>query len=411
MPVYLARLWWRGRLEPGYRHALPQRFGWGLPAVAPGAVWLHAVSLGETRAAAALVQALRDRRPGVRFIFTHGTATGREAGHALMQPGDVQSWLPFDTPGAVRRFLRTTQPAVGVLMETEIWPNLQQAARQQQVPMVLANARLSERSARKGERLSALMRPAAQALSVALAQTADDARRLRDAGVPKVEVVGNLKYDLQPPASQQALGQQWRALVQSSGQRPVLAVANTRDGEEAQLLAAWAELPAPRPLLLIVPRHPQRFDDVARMVDAAGFTLRRRSTWAHTPPADALGSDVDVWLGDSLGEMAVYYSLADVALLGGSFLPLGGHNLIEAAANGCPLVMGPSTFNFAEAAELALAAGAAQRAPDMRAALQAALAWLAAPASRSAAVQAAQQFAAAHRGAAARMAAAISAWL
>jgi len=405
IPAYLLRLWLRGRAEPGYRVALPQRLGFGEPAIAPGALWLHAVSLGETKAAAALVDALRLQRPGLRLLLTHGTATGREAGQALLREGDAQAWLPVDTPGAVRRFLRATRPAAGVLMETEIWPNLLHEAGRAGLPMVLANARLSERSARKGERLRALMAPAVQALALALAQSEADAQRLRSAGVPDVQVAGNLKYDLQPPAAQQAIGEAWRAALA----RPVVVLANSRDGEEALLLREWGQAFAgrrERPLLLIVPRHPQRFDDVARLVAQSGLSLARRSAWtADEPPAEA--AQADVWLGDSLGEMSLYYSLADVALLGGSFLPLGGHNLIEAAANGCPIVVGPSTFNFAEAAQLALAAGAARSAQDMPQALAMAKDWLAHPLALSEAVAHAQAFAARHRGAAARMAAAI----
>ena len=405
-PAYLARLWWRGRDEPLYRHAMGERLAWGGAAQAPGAIWLHAVSLGETRAAAALVQALRTRRPGTLFVFTHGTATGLEAGKALMQRGDAQTWLPFDTPGAVRRFLRQQRPALGVLMETEIWPNLLLEAAAAGVPLVLANARLSERSARKGNRFAALLRPAAQRLTLALAQTEADAQRLRTAGVADVRVAGNLKYDLNPDAAQAARGQRCRQATA----RPVVAMTNTRVGEEGPLLQAWAGLPAPRPQLLIVPRHPQRFDEVAQMVEAAGFTLSRRSTWADdVPPAEALAADV--WLGDSLGEMALYYGVADVALLGGSFEPLGGHNLIESAASGCPIVLGPSTFNFAEAAELALAEGAAWRVASLPDAVALSQQLLSDPARLSAAAAHARSFSARHRGAAQRMAGDIAALL
>lgn len=405
-PAYLARLWWRGRAEPNYRHAMAERLALGGTAPAPGAIWLHAVSLGETRAATALVQALRAVRPGTRFVFTHGTATGLEAGKALMQPGDTQTWLPFDTPGAVRRFLRQQRPALGVLMETEIWPNLLLEASAAGVPLVLANARLSERSARKGERFAALLRPAAERLTLALAQTEADAQRLRAAGVADVRVAGNLKYDLHPDLAQSARGQRWR----QASTRPVVAMTNTRVGEEGPLLQAWGRLPVPRPQLLIVPRHPQRFDEVAQRVVAAGLTLSRRSTWGdELPPTEAL--DADVWLGDSLGEMALYYAAADLALLGGSFEPLGGHNLIEAAASGCPIVLGPSTFNFAEAAELALDAGAAWRVASLPEAVALSQQLLNDHARLVEAAAQARAFSARHCGAAARMAGDIAALL
>jgi 3-deoxy-D-manno-octulosonic-acid transferase len=358
LPLVFARLWWRGRREPGYRAAWRERLGHG-PACAPGALWVHAVSLGETRAAAALIDALRTLKPDLRLLLTHGTPTGREAGRALLRDGDHQCWLPYDTPGATRRFLQRLRPAVGVLMETEVWPNLIHQAARQRVPMVLANARLSERSARKGRRASALMTPAAQRIALVLAQTADDAARLRAAGAAKVEVCGNLKFDVTPDPALVEHGRLWRASIE----RAVVMMASSREGEEALLLQAWTALPAPRPLLLLVPRHPTRFDEVARLVGSAGLRLERRSSWADTPPDAAHAADV--WLGDSLGEMPLYFGCAEVALLGGSFAPLGGQNLIEAAACGCPVVMGPHTFNFEQAALGALAAQAALRAPDM----------------------------------------------
>jgi 3-deoxy-D-manno-octulosonic-acid transferase len=405
-PVYLARLWWRGAREPGYREALAERLALAGPDAAPGALWLHAVSLGETKAAAVLIEALRAQRPGLRLLLTHGTATGREAGRALLRDGDLQTWLPYDTPGAVRRFLHRHRPALGVLMETEVWPNLLQAAEAAELPMVLANARLSERSARRGERFAALLRPAARRITLALAQTDEDAQRLRAAGVPQVEVAGNLKYDLRADAALLARGRGWRTRLS----RQVLAMTNTRDGEEAALLAAWRQVRwrGEPPLLLIVPRHPQRFDAVAALVEASGLSLSRRSAWGPDGP-DAAAGQAQVWLGDSLGEMSAWYGAADLALLGGSFEPLGGHNLIESAACGCPIVLGPSTFNFAEAAERALAEGAAWRAADLPQALALAAELLADGPRLASAAQAAQAFSARHRGAAERMAARITA--
>ncbi len=396
-PAYLLRLWWRGRREPRYRHALAERLGWGYRAAAPGALWLHAVSLGETRAATALVDALRAQRPGLRLLLTHGTATGREAGAALLREGDMQTWLPWDTPGAVRRFLRHHRPAAGVLMETEIWPNLLRGAAAHGVPMVLANARLSQKSQAKGERIGLLVRPVAATLAAVLAQTEADARRLRTFGAVRVQVCGNLKFDVSPSPKLLARGLQWRQLLA----RPVVLAAVTREGEEMPLLQCWSALDAPRPLLLLVPRHPQRFDAVADMAVDFGFRLQRRSGWSALPPAEAL--QADVWLGDSMGEMPLYYAAADVALLGGSFGRYGGQNLIEAAACGCPLVMGPHTYNFSEAAELSLAAGAALRVASIDEGVARAVALARNPA-RNEWVQRAFGFAAAHRGAAERMA-------
>ena len=402
LPLYVFRLWRRGAREPLYRHALAERFGvYDQPAPPPGLLWLHAVSLGETRAAQPLIEALREQQPGLRLLLTHGTATGRHAGSSMLRTGDVQAWLPYDTPGAARRFLKHFKPTLGILMETELWPTLMREAERARVPMVLANARLSERSARKGRRLAALLHPAARRLSLALAQTDDDARRLREAGTRQVLIEGNLKFDLTPAAELLQRGRAWR---QALG-RPVVMAANTREGEEASLLASWRALPGPRPLLLIVPRHPQRFDAVADLVAAHNLSLLRRSQWADAPGPMLLEQlrQADVCLGDSMGEMPVYYASADVALLGGSFEPLGGHNLIEAAASGCPLVMGPHTFNFAQAADQALAAGAALRVPDMAAGVQLAVKTTLDP-HRAEWAERALSFAAAHRGAAAQMA-------
>ncbi len=397
-PAYLLRLLWRSRIEPAYRRRLRERLGWyGAPPPSALTLWLHAVSLGETRAAAPLVDALRAHRPGLRLLLTCSTATGWAAGRALLRAGDLHTWLPFDTPGAVRRFLRHHRPAVGVLMETEIWPNLLHAAQQQRVPMVLANARLSTKSLQQGVRFAALLRPAVGRLAATLAQTQADAARLRAAGAEPVWVAGNLKFDVTPPPQLVERGQRWR---RAAGRAVVLA-ASTREGEEAPLLAAWAQVAAPRPLLLVVPRHPQRFDEVAQLVERAGLSLQRRSRWAEMPPPGA--ARADVWLGDSMGEMPLYYGAADVALLGGSFAPLGGQNLIEAAACGCPVVMGPHTFNFAEAAQLCLDARAGVRVGGVDEGVTRAVA-LTGDARRAEWTERALAFAAAHRGATERMA-------
>jgi 3-deoxy-D-manno-octulosonic-acid transferase len=399
LPAYLLRLWWRGRREPLYRRSIAERLGrYGTaPRPEAGPVWIHAVSLGETRAAASLIAALREQQPRLRLLLTHGTATGRETGASLLRPGDIQVWLPFDTPGAVRRFLARFRPRLGVLMETEVWPNLLHAAHAQSVPMVLANARLSPKSLRQSLRFDALLRPAAQCVTLALAQTQGDAARLREAGAPRVEVVGNLKFDMAPDPALIERGRAWHAALG----RAVMLAASTREGEEAPLIDAWLERPAPRPLLLLVPRHPQRFDEVAALVAERRLSVARRSEFAGAPaPAAAVA---DVWLGDSIGEMPMYYALADVALLGGSFAPLGGQNLIEAAACGCPLLMGPHTFNFAEAAELSVAAGASARVASIAEGVQRGVALPGTP-EREAMAHAALAFAAQHRGAAARMA-------
>ena len=402
-PLLRRKLRRRAVAEPGYGQAVGERFGhYPRPIdslllqnstdLLHSFVWIHAVSLGETRAAAILLPELRERLPGMRLLLTHGTATGRKEGEKLLQPGDVQVWQPWDTPGAVARFLGRFRPAIGILMETEVWPNLVEGCRQRGIPLVLANARFNEKSLRKARRMHWLARPAYGGLAAAWAQTEADAERLGAIGTPVHAVLGNLKFDVVPDAEQVAQGRAWRAM----GTRPVILLASSREGEEALWLDALRGLGAARTEVqwLIVPRHPQRFDEVQQLLQDAGLRVSRRSAWAQ-PPTDA-----DVWLGDSLGEMALYYGLADVALLGGSFAPLGGQNLIEAAACGCPVVLGPHTFNFADAAEKACAAGAALRVADLGQGLEAAIG-LARDGQRLATARAtALQFATAHRGAA-----------
>ncbi len=405
-PLLRLKLARRGRQEPVYLEALEERFGdyAGEPDAHPGKpVWIHAVSLGETRAAAVLVAALRQRFPGMRLLLTHGTATGRAEGKKLLLPGDRQTWQPWDTPAAVARFLHHFKPHIGVLMETEIWPNLALGCEKAGVPLVLANARMSEKTQARSQRLSWLARPAYRRLRAVWAQTEDDAQRLNSLGASVQGVLGNLKFDATPDSAQLQQGCRWHAGVQ----RPILLLASSRDGEEAALLQILAALKPSDPLLavqwLVVPRHPQRFDEVAILVEQQGFAVARRSHWPDAPPQAAASGRTTIWLGDSLGEMALYYALADVALLGGSFERFGGQNLIEAAACACPLVMGPHTFNFAEAAELALAVGAAQRADNLREALQAALALTQDQQRLQGVRQKAKAFASSHQGATVRL--------
>ena len=405
-PLLRRKLARRARVEPGYAEAVDERFGHYSQPADSGRVWLHAVSLGETRAAAILLAELRRRDPHLRLLLTHGTATGRAEGRKLLHPGDVQVWQPWDTPGAVGRFLAQFRPRVGLLMETEVWPNLTAACAAQGVPLVLVNARLSDKSLRQALRMAVLARPAYQGLHAVLAQTEADAQRLRRLGARVQGVYGNLKFDATPHPGQLAQGGRWRAACA----RPVALFASSREGEEADLLRLLAEDKTLHALQwLIVPRHPQRFDEVAALIAQHGFAVQRRSAWddGGPPPADGTARPV-IWLGDSLGEMALYYALAGVALLGGSFAPLGGQNLIEAAACGCPVIMGPHTFNFAEAAELSAAAGAALAVADLAAACRAACALVQTPSRSAAMVAQTRAFAVAHRGAARQTAAAVA---
>ncbi|MEO7159719.1 MAG: 3-deoxy-D-manno-octulosonic acid transferase [Polaromonas sp.] len=419
-PLLRRKLARRGQQEPGYLDAVDERFGHYRQPLETRSelVWVHAVSLGETRTAAMLLRELRAQYPALRLLLTHGTATGREEGRALLQsigrPGDLQVWQPWDSPAAVKRFFSHFKPRLGLLMETEIWPNLVAQAKVRGMPLVLVNGRLSARSLKQAQGLAALSLPAYGALSAVYAQTELDAERFRQLGAPVAGVFGNLKFDATPDATQLAQGQAWRqALAQ-----PVLMFASSRAGEEDEFLkqikAVAQEQRAQEAInsvadrdpfavkALIVPRHPQRFDEVAALAAQHGLRVSRRSRWPGSPAADSEAMSADVWLGDSLGEMALYYGLSDVALLGGSFAPWGGQNLIEAAACGCPVVMGPHTFNFTEAAELAEAEGAALRVAGMAQAVQAGLGLAGDLPAQAKAVAAGLAFAARNRGATAR---------
>ncbi len=399
-PLIWLRLLWRGRKQPEYLHNLEERYGFYPPGAPEKLIWVHAVSVGETRAAQPLIEGLLARWPEHRILLTGMTPTGRAAGREVYGGRVIQTYLPYDYPGAVARFFRHFRPAFGVLMETEIWPNLLRGARQAGVPVMLANARLSARSARGYGRFRGLLGPAFASLSGVAAQTADDAERLARLGASPVVVSGNLKFDVLPAAEKIELGRQWR---QAIGNRPVWLAASTREGEEALILAAWRQVTVPRALLVLVPRHPQRFDEVAALLQQEGLPAIRRSLAMP-------GEDTAVWLGDSMGEMAAYYSLADLAFIGGSLLPLGGQNLIEAAACECPVLVGPHTFNFLQATDDAIAAGAVRRVADVDE-LGCQVDALLRDSGRLAAMRlSAGQFARAHQGAAGRMLDLIERW-
>ncbi|HEY8607520.1 MAG TPA: lipid IV(A) 3-deoxy-D-manno-octulosonic acid transferase [Noviherbaspirillum sp.] len=395
LPLVLARLWWRGRREPGYRRHLGERLGFYRDRIAGRVIWVHAVSVGETRAAEPLVDALLAEWPDCTILLSHMTPTGRATGAAVFgRHGQrvVQCYLPYDTGFMVARFLRHFRPRIAILMETEVWPNVMAQCARAAVPVALVNARLSARSLAKAQRLPALMREAARSMSCVAAQTEADAERLRRFGTPHVHVTGSVKFDVTPPPAMLAAG---AALRERIGRRPVWLCASTREGEEAMLLDALLRDAWGDTLVLLVPRHPQRFDQVAQEVAARGLRLQRRSTLGDT----SLAPDVQVLLGDTMGEMFAYYAACDLALIGGSLLPLGGQNLIEACAVGKPVLLGPHTFNFAAASDDAIAAGAALRVTDAEDAVAQARRLLQANPERQAMGSRAAAFAQQHRGA------------
>jgi 3-deoxy-D-manno-octulosonic-acid transferase len=396
-PLILLRLAWRARRQPEYLQHLGERVGRYRTRMAGPVIWLHAVSVGETRACAPLLHALLDAHPDYSVLLTHMTPTGRATAAELfgeLAPRVQSVYLPYDVPWAIRRFLRHFHPRIGILMETELWPNLIEGCRHSNTPLTMVNARLSERSARGYGRIGSLARNAFARLSAIGAQTEGDSRRMAELGARNLMVTGNIKFDIAPPAAMLALGASFRNRF--GPQRQILIAASTRDGEEGPLLEAFSRLCTPNVLLVVVPRHPQRFEEVARLVKRAGLTLQRRS---HDMPVMA---DTRVWLGDSMGEMYAYYCAADVALIGGSWEKLGGQNPIEATAVGCPVIVGPHTFNFSVVCNQAIEAGAAVRSTDIENGLLRALEILSNPALRKTMGDAGRDFAQSHRGATAR---------
>ncbi|MBI5937980.1 MAG: lipid IV(A) 3-deoxy-D-manno-octulosonic acid transferase [Betaproteobacteria bacterium] len=394
LPFAFLYLLWRARRQPEYLRHWPERLGFvALPDDRP-VIWLHAVSVGETRAAAPLIHALLARQPDHVLLLTHATPTGRATGQALFGDAVTQAYLPYDLPWLVRRFLTRTRPVLGIVMETEVWPSLYAECAQHGVPLFLVNARLSGRSARGYRRFGRLARPALASLTGIAAQTEADAARLRELGARQVTVCGNLKFDVAPPPDTEARAAELRRAFAG---RFVWLAASTRDGEEALLLDVLAQLDLPDLLLVIVPRHPQRFDAVARLIETRGLNCPRRSQGGAPAKTDR------VFLGDSMGEMAAYAQACDLAVIGGSLLPFGGQNPIEIAAAGKPMLLGPHTWNFEDISEEAVRRGAARRIQDAEALAQAVRELFEAAAVRNQMGEAGMAFAQGHRGATERI--------
>jgi len=359
-PIALAVVLWRGVRDSGYRRGLRERFGWGPAVVRSPTIWLHAVSLGEVSAAAALVRALRVSHPQIPLVLTTATPTGRARAQALFGDSVDIRFLPYDTPGSVRRFLQRIRPRLAIVMETELWPNLFHECERLGVPLVLANARLSAKSVSRYRRLGRLFRGIFSANTLIAAQTAEDAERFLAIGAASrsTRVIGNLKFDLEIGPEAIERGDALRS--QAFGVRPTWIAGSTHAGEEEQVLAAHAALRAdvPDALLLLVPRHPARFDAVAGLLERRGVLFERRSGGRPLPV------ETQVLLVDTVGELAALYASADVAFVGGSLVPIGGHNLLEPAALGLPVLTGPSQANAKDIAQLLLQRGAALQVGD-----------------------------------------------
>lgn len=359
LPFTPLKLLWRARKQPEYLAHWQERYGFYKLKPHKPVIWLHCVSVGETRAAEPLIKSLLAQHPNHQILLTHTTPTGRATSEQLFGSSVARAYLPYDLPFAVNRFLRHFKPVIGVLMETELWFNLIASCQQRKTPLLLVNARLSEKSAQGYHKLGEVAQLGLQGLTAVAAQTAQDAARLQNLGANNVSIIGNIKFDVAPQDDAAAKGQLLRNML--GNQRPVFLAASTRDGEEELILDAVAKANIPNLLTIIVPRHPQRFEVVAELLKKKTSGFVSRSSLTNGSNVNPQTSFV---LGDSMGEMFTYYACCDVAFIGGSLLPLGGQNLIEACSMGKPVLIGPHTFNFEQATEMAIAAGAALRVQD-----------------------------------------------
>ena len=412
MPAALAALLWRGLRDHRYWQGLSERLGFGRTLSAPG-IWLHAVSLGEMSAAAPLARALRLRFPEIPLLITTATPAGRARAAALFDGVADIRFLPYDAPGAVRRFLERARPRAALIMETELWPNLLRECERGGIPVLLASARLSQKSVSRYRRFGSLFAGVFGKQLLVAAQSAEDAERFKSIGADaeRTLVLGNVKFDLE---FDDAIVQAGRALrVALAAGRPVWIAGSTHPGEEEQLLDAHALLlqSLPRALLLLAPRHADRFTAVAELLGRRGVGFARRSRMAEGAQAPALPSATTVLLVDTVGELGMLYAAADAAFVGGSLVPIGGHNLLEPAALGLPVLTGPSCFNGREIAQLLLARGAALQVNSARELAAALERLLADPRAREQMGSIGRQIIAANRGSVARIIALIEPWL
>lgn len=371
LPLALLRLYWRSIKAPTYRHRVPERLALGAPAP-PAQVWIHAVSVGEVQAAEPLIRGLRARHPGLQVLVTTTTPTGAQRLRDRFGEEVAHRYTPYDLPGVMARFLDQIRPTLVIVLETEIWPNMLARCAARAIPVILANARLSERSAAGYRRLASLTRATLKDIDLIAAQSHADAQRFIALGADpsRVETTGSIKFDLHRPAS---LLDQSEAIRRLWGvERPVWVAASTHEGEEELLLKAHRRIRAAMPtaLLVLVPRHPERFERVAELVDKTGFRLVRRSR------KELCEAGTAVFLGDTMGELQAFIAAADAAFIGGSLVPSGGHNLLEAAAVGVPAVIGPHHFNFAAITEMLTEAGGAAVVRDAEELAQCMIEWL-----------------------------------
>jgi 3-deoxy-D-manno-octulosonic-acid transferase len=406
LPYALIALVWRALRYPPYWRRWPERFGFVPRITGERVVWVHAVSVGEVRSAAALIAAIAERLPRHRILVTTMTPTGSEQVASLFGDRVLHSYLPYDFPDTVARFLNRVRPELAIVAETEFWPNLFHACRRRRIPLCLVNVRLSLASFRAYSLFARTVREMFAAADLVCAQSKLDAQRLRNLGVDDrlLTVTGNLKFDAAVPQNRAPAGERLRRQWGGS-ERPVLIAASTHRGEEAQVLAAFRVLREryPRLLLVLVPRHPERFGSVIRLCRRRGFTTARRSHFHGTLPPETA-----ILVGDTMGELATFYAAADIAFIGGSLVRRGGQNPLEACSVGVPVIFGPYMFHFEEISALALERGAARQVLDRRALAEAISLYLDQPALRRAAGRAALGLIRANRGSLERTVAALN---
>lgn len=395
LPAALLRLIWRARQEPGYRQHITERLGFFPPRRSTQRpIWLHCVSVGEARAAAPLIALLEKQQANSAFLFTCMTPAGRRT-LAQLYPNAQIIFLPYDLPWLMQRFYTWAQPQYGIILETEIWINLLHRAKKPHIPLFLVNARLSQRSARGYAKITRLIRPALQQFHAIGTQTAADAKRLHFFSQQPISILGNMKFDCIPPIEQKNLALQWSAMI---GARPILLLASSREDEEALLFRHLQPhtLPA-HALLIIVPRHPQRFESIAQLAQQSGWSVAKRS---QLQTQSTLSPHINCLIGDSMGELFAYYYAAHVVIMGGSLLAYGAQNLIEPCAVGRPVLLGPHTFNFTQAAQHAIQAGAALQFNQIHALVHSAIDLLQNPEQCQEMGRAGQLFSQKHQGAA-----------
>lgn len=394
VPVVLIRLWWRGRKNPDYQKRITERFGFFQPLPEKSRIWLHAVSVGETIAAAPLINRLLADHPDYSLLVTTTTPTGSAQLKRLFADKVEHVYFPYDLPAVISRFLHRTQPQLLIVMETELWPNLYTKCAQQKIPVLVANARLSPRSLAGYKKIIKLIRPLFGKISIIAPQSQADAERFQLLGADKkqMHVCGNIKFDLQIPVEAKETGE---AIKRKFGNRPVWIAASTHEGEDTQILSAHRGIleSMPNALLILVPRHPERFDELARLCQSKQFSIVRRSR--NKLP----DTNTQVYLGDSMGEMLQLYAAADIAFVAGSLVPTGGHNPLEPAALGLPVLTGPHVFNFTAIIDSMLEVGAIKIIQNSQELAETVLQLLQQPEERSALGEAGRQLVENNRGA------------